>query len=224
MTTVHVDDRRSAAQSPGPSPLPSSSTRSCARVRPRGGDAGGLPPTLRHLVLSRVDLLPEAARRVVWAPAAGSCGHSRSARSPSSTRCCPRWWTCRKQAAVRVARRRRTRGRGRRLEGQRLPVPHGLLREVIDHELLPGERISLHRRYGLALARLNGPTDPRLAVRLAHHWERNAGAPLGEERSAIDWQVSMLSRGILAPCLDQEPTTGTVSQEMLDEPAVEATT
>jgi DNA-binding CsgD family transcriptional regulator/tetratricopeptide (TPR) repeat protein len=62
---------------------------------------------------------------------------------------------------------------------------HGLIREVISGELMPGERRELHRRYALALDRLLdelpadavvweslGSTDVRtdLVLRRAHHW------------------------------------------------------
>jgi DNA-binding CsgD family transcriptional regulator len=62
---------------------------------------------------------------------------------------------------------------------------HGLIREVVSGELMPGERRELHRRYALALDRLLdelpaearpwealGSTDVRtdLVLRRAHHW------------------------------------------------------
>ena len=62
---------------------------------------------------------------------------------------------------------------------------HGLIREVITDELMPGERRELHRRYALALDRLLDvlPADPvaidgartvdvrtDLVLRRAHHW------------------------------------------------------
>ena len=46
---------------------------------------------------------------------------------------------------------------------------HGLMAEVVAADLLPGERIELHRRYaGRDRGRAAG--GPALAAQLAHHW------------------------------------------------------
>ncbi|HSK60634.1 MAG TPA: AAA family ATPase [Actinomycetospora sp.] len=59
---------------------------------------------------------------------------------------------------------------------------HGLMRDVVAGELMPGERRGLHRRYALALETAMGPggaeaagsdtPDPALTLRCAHHWAR----------------------------------------------------
>ncbi len=59
---------------------------------------------------------------------------------------------------------------------------HGLMRDVVAGELMPGERRSLHRRYALALETAMGPgggdttgtdtPDPAITLRWAHHWAR----------------------------------------------------
>ena len=54
--------------------------------------------------------------------------------------------------------------------GEGYLLRHGLLAEVVAADLLPGERIELHRRNALALGRDGDPCDPGAAARLAHHW------------------------------------------------------
>ena len=55
---------------------------------------------------------------------------------------------------------------------------HGLMRDVVAAELMPGERRSLHRRYALAFETISGDgreqaaPDPAVALRRAHHWAR----------------------------------------------------
>ncbi|WP_433787741.1 helix-turn-helix transcriptional regulator [Actinomycetospora sp. CA-101289] len=56
---------------------------------------------------------------------------------------------------------------------------HGLMRDVVAGELMPGERRGLHRRYALALETALGDggggadtPDPAITLRWAHHWAR----------------------------------------------------
>ncbi|MCO1654454.1 helix-turn-helix transcriptional regulator [Pseudonocardia humida] len=49
-------------------------------------------------------------------------------------------------------------------------LPNGLLTEVVRRELLPGERIDLHRRYAAALSAGWARELPGVDIRLAHHW------------------------------------------------------
>lgn len=51
---------------------------------------------------------------------------------------------------------------------------HGLMTEVVSADLLPAERVELHRRYATALH--GGHRVPGSAARLAHHWQL-AGRP-----------------------------------------------
>uniref|UniRef100_UPI001BDCA6C3 ATP-binding protein n=1 Tax=Pseudonocardia lacus TaxID=2835865 RepID=UPI001BDCA6C3 len=62
---------------------------------------------------------------------------------------------------------------------------NGLLTEVVRGELLPGERIDLHRRYAEALSADREPAQPGLHARLAHHWHA-----AGEEGRALDAAVA----------------------------------
>lgn len=58
---------------------------------------------------------------------------------------------------------------------------HGLMTDVVVGELLPGERIDLHRRYALALEDGRWPREPGVDARLAHHWQ----AAGDTERAAV---------------------------------------
>jgi DNA-binding CsgD family transcriptional regulator len=132
------------------------------------GDAGQreyLPPSLRDILLARVDLLSDDARQVLRvASAAGSWVPdgllATVAGLPDE----------RLYAALREI-----------VEHQLLVVDptgrgyafrHALARDAVHGDLLPGERARLHRAYAEALERdaeLAGPEVTRAAM-LAHHW------------------------------------------------------
>jgi DNA-binding CsgD family transcriptional regulator/tetratricopeptide (TPR) repeat protein len=119
----------------------------------------GLPDTLREIVLARVDALPAPARVVVHALAAGvePVDHSLLA------------------AVVDLAEEELIEAVRTTVQCRILVVAddgygfrHRLLKEVLAPELLPGERIRLHRRFAEALTAARG-VELRHA-RLAHHW------------------------------------------------------
>ena len=111
-----------------------------------------LPPALRDLLRGRVEALPEPAQQVLevaavagrqvpigcWPPwsawtteqLVGRCGR----RSPASC-----WWPTRRDG---------------------YDFRHALLREVVDADLLPGERARLHAAYARALDRAAGAGRP----------------------------------------------------------------
>ncbi len=68
---------------------------------------------------------------------------------------------------------------------------HGLMTDVVVGELLPGERIDLHRRYAVALADAWARELPGVDARLAHHWQaagdtaRAAVAAVAAAESAV---------------------------------------
>lgn len=128
------------------------------------GDGAALPATLRQMVLGQLGLLPERARQVVRALAVGEEPVEHQLLTEvvdlSEAELLAALNTAVDRAVVVVDS-----GAG----GYRLR--HGLIRHVIGYELLPGERTFLHRQYGLALAKLADAGDPRLAARLAHHWD-----------------------------------------------------
>jgi DNA-binding CsgD family transcriptional regulator/tetratricopeptide (TPR) repeat protein len=62
---------------------------------------------------------------------------------------------------------------------------HALLREVVDDDLLPGERATLHLRLGQALEhRLAERPGAVLTAAIAHHY-----AAAGEQPAALEWSV-----------------------------------
>jgi len=63
---------------------------------------------------------------------------------------------------------------------------HALLREVVADDLLPGERIELHRAFAAALERraADGPAGAQLAAGIAHHY-----AAAGDQRAALGASV-----------------------------------
>jgi ATP/maltotriose-dependent transcriptional regulator MalT len=66
---------------------------------------------------------------------------------------------------------------------------HALLREVVDDDLLPGERASLHQRLAKALkARIPERPSPVLIAAVAHHF-----AAAGEQPEALEWSVHAAS-------------------------------
>ena len=134
-----------------------------------GGDASGLPTTLREVVLSRVALLSPNARQVVRAIASGigPLRHQLLADVldlPVTTLL----ESIREAVAQGIARVDEN--------GDGYQLRHGLMTEVVSADLLPGERIELHRRYAIALPRNQEPTQPGLAAQIAHHWYE-AGEP-----------------------------------------------
>jgi DNA-binding CsgD family transcriptional regulator/tetratricopeptide (TPR) repeat protein len=154
-----------------------------------GGDALGLPTTLRELVLARVSSLSPAGRQVVRAVAAstGPLPHLLLAEVLE-------WTGPHLLEAVRETVAAGVVVVDEQGEGYRLR--HGLMTEVVAADLLPGERIDLHRRYATALSEGSAADpardsdvgadqarhahhtmrDPALDARLAHHW-RLAGSP-----------------------------------------------
>jgi DNA-binding NarL/FixJ family response regulator len=124
---------------------------------------GGLPDTLREILLARVDALPAPSRAVVHAVAAGlePVEHTLLAAVAglAEEELIDAVRTTVEQRIVVVAQ-----------DGYRFR--HRLLKEVLEPELLPGERLLLHRRFAEALSA--APGDELRHARLAHHW-RMAG-------------------------------------------------
>jgi DNA-binding CsgD family transcriptional regulator/tetratricopeptide (TPR) repeat protein len=134
----------------------------------------GLSDTLREIFLGRVDALPPPARTVVHAVAAGvePVGHALLARVVPLDE-------DELIAALRSAVAQRILVGAD--DGYRLR--HRLVAEVLEHELLPVERASLHRRYAEAIAAAPGGDSEH--ARLAHHWRL-----AGQRRAAFDATVA----------------------------------
>ncbi|MDQ1421747.1 MAG: hypothetical protein QOJ52_3709 [Acidimicrobiaceae bacterium] len=141
-----------------------------------------LPPTLRHILLCRIDVLPETARRVLRFAAVASDVVTypllaEIAGVPDRDLV----------AALRDC-----------VEHQLLAVDsdggtyrfrHSLLQEVLYEELLPGERQMLHAAYGRALSRGLNRLDSVAAAKLAYHWYA-AGDPERALAAAIEAAVA----------------------------------
>ncbi len=142
------------------------------------GDATMIPRTLRELVLDRMNALPLTARWVgrVLAVGEGPVEHRLLAHVAGLPE--PELL-----GALRAAAEAAVIVVDPLTEGYRLR--HGLMKDVIGAELLPGERIDLHRRYGEALAQLASASDPAVTVSLAHHWYRS-----GEVEKALSAAIT----------------------------------
>ena len=128
-----------------------------------GGDTRGLPSTLREIVLSRIALLSPAAQQVVRALATGI--------GPQRHRLLAHVVDLNPADLLVALREAMTHGVVQVDDGSDgYMLRHGLLAEVVTADLLPGERIDLHRRHALALAGTGDPGDPGVAAKLAHHW------------------------------------------------------
>ena len=136
------------------------------------GAADGLSPGLRGLVLGRLAGLGPVAQRVVAALSLGEepVSHGLLAEVVRAADEDELLAALRESAeAAMVVVDPHVEGYGLR---------HGLMRDVVAAELMPGERRSLHRRYALAFETVAGDgrdhaaPDPAVALRRAHHWAR----------------------------------------------------
>ncbi len=132
-----------------------------------GGDARGLPTTLREVVLSRIAVLSPAGQQVVRAIACGVDGLRHQLLAEVLDLPATVLLDAIREAVAHGVVVVDETGEGYRLR-------HGLMTEVVAGDLLPGERIDLHRRFATALAAVPESTresmQPGLAAQLAHHW------------------------------------------------------
>ncbi|PJE96222.1 hypothetical protein CUT44_18985 [Streptomyces carminius] len=128
------------------------------------GSSCGISDSLRDLLLVRVEALPETAEQVVRTAAEGGSAVEHTllaavARLPENELI----------EALRAAVGANVLTPTQDGDGYRFR--HALVREAVSEDLLPGERVTLNRRYAQALE--NDPglvrTDER-AARLASHW------------------------------------------------------
>jgi DNA-binding CsgD family transcriptional regulator len=134
-------------------------------------EARDLPDSIRNLLLVRIEQLPEATQRLMRVAAVGG-GHVSHALLAAVTGMDDDELT----EELRPAIERQVLIASP--EGLGYAFRHSLLGEALSAELLPGERISLHRAYAESLA-----SDPRLAdagqnaARIAYHWLAAHDAP-----------------------------------------------
>jgi DNA-binding CsgD family transcriptional regulator/tetratricopeptide (TPR) repeat protein len=138
-----------------------------------GGDASGLPATLREVILARVGALSGGAQQVVRAVAASTGPLPHPLLATVLQEAGPPLLDAVREAAAAGVVVVDERDQGYRLR-------HGLMTEVVAADLLPGERMELHRRYAIALTDgrgthspgiRTGARSPALDARLAHHWQ-----------------------------------------------------
>jgi DNA-binding CsgD family transcriptional regulator/tetratricopeptide (TPR) repeat protein len=128
-----------------------------------GSGQGGMPPTLREILSARLGALPDSARPVLAAVAVA--GHGVDHALLAAVSGLP---DDDLDAALRVA-----------IEGQVLVAGsgygfrHALLQEAAYDDLLPGERLRLHRSVAAQIAARPVPDGAAAAghwAELAHHW------------------------------------------------------
>ncbi len=140
-----------------------------------GGDAHGLPPTLREVVLSRIAVLSADGQQVVRAIAAAAGPPRHQLLADVLGLPAARLLEALREAVAHGVVVVDESGEGYRLR-------HGLMTEVVAADLLPGERLDLHRRFALALA------GSGQAAQLAHHWYEAGDAEQALEASvAAAW-------------------------------------
>src|SRR5689334_17675275 len=140
-----------------------------------GGDAHGLPPTLREVVLSRIAVLSTDGQQVVRAIAAAAGPPRHQLLADVLGLPAPTLLEALREAVAHGVVVVDESGEGYRLR-------HGLMTEVVAADLLPGERLDLHRRFALALA------GSGQAAQLAHHWYEAGDAEQALEASvAAAW-------------------------------------
>src|SRR5262249_26414095 len=115
-----------------------------------------LPESLSDLLLGRVRQLPEQTQQALRVAAASGArvGHGLLAAT-----------TALDDAALTRALRPAVAANLLIADADGYAFRHALIREAAYQELLPGERIAVHRRYGEVLE-----GDPAAHQELAHHW------------------------------------------------------
>ncbi|MEV6301094.1 AAA family ATPase [Actinoplanes sp. NPDC051861] len=166
-----------------------------ASADPRCGD---IPETLRDLLLSRVDLLPEPAQRVLRVAAVGGTqfGHDLLARVAGVDESAL-------ESALRAA-----------VAAQMIVFDpdggyefrHALVREAVHDDLLPGEHARLHARFAEAIEAEPQLVDlDRAPAEIAHHWHAAHSHPraLIAARRAADYAGSRYAYAEQASLLDR---------------------
>jgi DNA-binding CsgD family transcriptional regulator len=129
---------------------------------------GGLPPTLRDALMLRIERLPAAAQEVLRLVAVG-----RRLSHPTL-------------AAASEAEPRELREALREAVAGHILVAddddgyqfrHALLREVVEDDLLPGERGELHLALARTMEARGLADDPRIAAAIAHHYSQAGDQP-----------------------------------------------
>jgi len=129
------------------------------------GDLADLPPSLRDVLLSRVDALSTSAQLLLrTASAAGGTVPDRLLAQVGGTG----------ETELFAALREAVDNHLLLVDpgGRGYAFRHALTRDAVYGDMLPGERVRLHAAYGAALARDGGLAGDQAALpaALAHHW------------------------------------------------------
>ena len=145
-----------------------------------------VPPSLRGLLLSRVDRLGADARRVLQEAAVLGAAFDEPLLHAAST--APQTLPAALDALVDADLLQAV---DRRPGQARYRFTHGLVREVVYQNLLVARRTDMHERVGRALERAAGPRPERQSdlEALAHHWSLSADKLRGARYmiAAGDW-------------------------------------
>ena len=121
-----------------------------------------LPPSIRDLLVAPLERLARQTQDVVRAAAVGGMQVAHTLLAEVTGLDDP---------ALSTALRPAVASNLLLIDGDSYVFRHALIREVIEGELLPGERSALHVRYGEALERHPHLASPGCrALELAHHW------------------------------------------------------
>ena len=138
---------------------------------------GALPATLRDALILRIEQLSEAAQELLRALAIGQrADHELLAEVSGLDRSTLRTALRAAVASHLVVAQ----------PDDRYAFRHALLREVVEDDLLPGERTELHRGFAEALERraASGPAGAQLTAGIAHHY-----AAAGDQPAALGASV-----------------------------------
>jgi adenylate cyclase len=149
-------------------------------------EAADVPPTLQGLLLSRVDRLPAATRRLLQEAAVLGAEFDESLLRDVATDVATSRVTLDGLVEDDLIR---SVGPGR--DGARYRFTHALVHEVVYQNLLLTRRTELHEKAGRALERAAGPYAERLSdlAALGHHWSLSGDKPRGARYllAAGDW-------------------------------------
>ncbi|MEU4932943.1 AAA family ATPase [Streptomyces yokosukanensis] len=150
-----------------------------------------LPASIRDLLVAPLEQLAGQTQHVVRAAAVGGVhvGHALLAEVTGLD-----------DSALSTALRPAVASHLLVVDGDSYVFRHALIREVIEGELLPGERSVLHVRYGETLERhphLAPPGRGALALELAHHW-RAVAKQHPQRAFAAAWDAAESAEASLA--------------------------
>jgi len=136
-------------------------------IRARGSEGSALPPVLRDVLAARVAGLSAGARDVLRAAAAAGRRIDDALLGAALDMPARQLAPSLREAIESGILVRRVSA-----EGQVLSFRHALLQEVVDAELMPGERAALHAAFAQALEARVESGDPKVpAVEIAGHWD-----------------------------------------------------